>query len=367
MRTETAWQPDVWEEDPFAALAERAAGSVVLQSAAPNQIELRKTSAAGIGEMVSLFAGIHALYQEEDAQKALSLFEQITPSAESLSYRARALLNMDRREQAIAVLQQALSVDPNYAQGNALLGDLLIAAGSFPEAVTSYQLASKANQQFTTSRAVFFDGRLYARESFRSQKYTEAKEQETAWMLVLDPSSGSIAERYHLPGIPKAFTFQKDSVQILVDTGFGGESTLVFQEGKFDRAVFGEQDPLLRIQSMQSGWTLAANFMEDWENVESLGQARFAAGKVVYDDAPRTLPELETALRAALQRDATQPWHLFFLGEALWWQGKKEEAEETWNKITAAMFPHLPYYELSWMASLFEGFGQAVWADHAYN
>jgi serine/threonine protein kinase/tetratricopeptide (TPR) repeat protein len=354
------------EEDPFVGLIHSAEQRVILKSEVPNQIELRKTSAAGIGQMVSLFAGIHALYQEEDAQKALSLFDQTEPSAESYCYRARALLQMGHRDQAMGMLQQSLQMDPQYAPANALFGDLKMTDGAHAEAVVFYQRAFDTKQEFTTSRAILYDGKLYSKQFYQSEKYTDGKEQETSWLIGIEPGSDKVVERYHLPGIPSSFTLQNDSLQIMLDIGSGEESRFIFRHGRFDHPLFEEPDLLLRIQSMQSGWATAANFMGDWENAESIGQAKFEPGKILYQDAPTTLPELEENLRSAIKKDPTQPWNDFFLGQALWWQSKKEDAGKVWSKITAERYPYMPYYELSWMASLFEAFGQNGWADHAY-
>ncbi len=50
-RTRTAF--DSRDQDPFAERREQASSVVHVQAEAPNQIELRKTSAEGVGEMVS--------------------------------------------------------------------------------------------------------------------------------------------------------------------------------------------------------------------------------------------------------------------------------------------------------------------------
>jgi serine/threonine protein kinase len=71
-----------------ASLRERSASAVRVEAEAPNQIDLRKTSAEGVGEMVSLLAAIHALYYENNAQKSLMFFDQAPRTAESLRHRA---------------------------------------------------------------------------------------------------------------------------------------------------------------------------------------------------------------------------------------------------------------------------------------
>jgi hypothetical protein len=66
-----------------------------------------------------------------------------------------------------------------------------------------------------------------------------------------------------------------------------------------------------------------------------------------------------------MAQDPTQPWHLFYLGQALWFQGKKQEAESFWSGMLEG-FSHMPYYEFGWMAAYFERLGQREWADRAW-
>ena len=63
---------DLKAADPVAQLSERSTPVVRVQAEAPNQIELRKTSAEGVGEMVSFLAALHALYDENNPHKAPS-------------------------------------------------------------------------------------------------------------------------------------------------------------------------------------------------------------------------------------------------------------------------------------------------------
>jgi hypothetical protein len=79
------------------------------------------------------------------------------------------------------------------------------------------------------------------------------------------------------------------------------------------------------------------------------------------------LAAFESTLRDAHDRDPTQPWHLFYLGQAAWWLDRRGEAERRWQELLAtAAFPGIPYYEYARMASEFERLGQRQWADHAY-
>ncbi len=358
--------PASWDGDPFASLTDRNPTALVWKSETPNQIELRKISAASIGDVVSLLIGVHALYGEKDPAKALSLFEQSPVSLENLYYRACAFLQLEKQEEAMQMLRDCLALDPTYAPAHALLGDLNLASGRVKEAVRSYAEAEKSSHSYTSSRAFLKDGMLYEKETFRSLRYTAGKEFETSWMIAMDPVSEKVLRRYHLPGIPEAFTANGDVIEILYDSGFGSQSRVLLKNGEMNLPVWGEEDLLLRIQSMQSGWVLPSNFLTQLKDIGALGQAKFEPGEVLYDDVPQTLPELESALRAARDRDPTQPWHLFFLGQSLWWQDRKLEAEQIWTEMKASSFPYVCYYEFSWMASFFEAFGQPRWADFAY-
>lgn len=361
------WQSSSTGEDPLEGLAQRSVASLFMGTEIPNQIELRKMSAAGIGEMVQLMAGTYSLYVDDDAPKALSIFEHLSRSADSLHYRARALLRLARKEEALQLLHEAVREDPQHGESFALLGDLYVESGDLPMADASYRAALQNRKTYQSSLGFFHQGRLYVKETFQSKKYTGNQRLETAYLLALDPETGKILGRFHLPGAARSFLVGKDAVRVYYDAGAGQANQIDFSPGKEDRVLFYGEDLPLRIQSMQSGWALAANFMNDLESHEYAENARFESQPgILYDDAPKTLPDLETALRNAIEKDETQPWHLFLLGQVLWSQNRKDEAESTWNAIAGGTFPAIPYYDFAYMSGIFERFGQKEWADHAY-
>ena len=140
----------------------------------------------------------------------------------------------------------------------------------------------------------------------------------------------------------------------------GGEAGKIgFSRGRFDHPVY-DASLYQRRLGINSGWALASNFV-DWPHPVGFGPV-----DPPVDDAPRTLPELERALRAARDRDATQPWHAFFFGQAAWAQGRREEAAAEWDRMLAGPYPATPYYEYAYMAALFEKAGQPNWADRAF-
>jgi hypothetical protein len=117
--------------DALEGLGERAAGPVVLAAQATNQIGLRRTGAAGIGDLVLLLAGVQALYGEDRPEKALRYFEQAPRSSESLRYRAEALERLGRLDDALVAARQAVAADPTDAAALAQLGDGALRAGLF--------------------------------------------------------------------------------------------------------------------------------------------------------------------------------------------------------------------------------------------
>jgi hypothetical protein len=140
----------------------------------------------------------------------------------------------------------------------------------------------------------------------------------------------------------------------------GGSDVIPFASGRFLKPSFGGW-PRLRLAGIRSGWAVAANFLDD----SPVPQVSFAP-KTKNPDAPTSLVALEAALRQAALGDPTQPWHLFFLGEALWARGSEVEAGRVWESLLAPELHNVPYFEFTAMAALFERFRQPDWADRAY-
>ena len=354
--------------DPSAALNEREAGPTVLQAQAANQIELRRTSAAGVGDIVLLLAGTHALYTEGKAEKALALFRQAPRTAESLRYQTEALLRLNRNDEALRTLTDAAALAPGDAKTFAMLGDVHMAADRFQDAVAAYRRASEIGGPYTTREAILYDGKLYAREMSRNLfRSGPAPREDTGYMLACDQATGKVLERYRLPGPLRAFTPLATAIEITYDMAFGpGRASryarIGFSTGRFEQPVFYGTSLLLRRQAINSAEGAAANFAS-WGGSDTFATPR----KQPRSDAPRTLSELEMTTRRAFERDPTQPWHLFLLGQALWSEGRRDEATETWTRMFAGTFPAIPYYEYMKMAHDFERFGQRPWADRAFD
>src|SRR5262249_51157639 len=142
----------------------------------------------------------------------------------------------------------------------------------------------------------------------------------TGYLLAWDPASGRVVERYLLPDVPLALTVEQGTLRIALK-----RAGVVRLAGKrLERPVQLPCFGLARLSAIRSGRLLASNFIE-WQP----GRERLSFEVRQYFDPrlPLDLPELEKALRAAALRDPTQPWHPFFLGQVLWAQGRREEAE----------------------------------------
>lgn len=312
-----------------------------------------------------LLAGVQALYGEDRPEKALKYFEQAPRNSESLRYRAEALERLGRLDDALVAARQAVAADPTDASAQAQLGDGALRAGLFEEAVAAHRRAAEARKPYTAHRAIFKAGRLYVRETFHSLRYTKGKEQDTGYLLALDPSSGRMLERHLCPGAILALrsTGEGEGFEItypLTGTPITSEERRIgFSRGRFDRPVFWVS-LYQRRMGVNGGLAIASNFVA-WPR-----QAAFGPVDPAVDDAPRTLPELERALRAAQENDPTQPWHAFFLGQAAWAQGRREEAAAVWDRMLAGPYAGIPYYEYAYMATLFEKTRQPDWADRAF-
>ncbi len=312
----------------MAALEQKSSAPVRVQAEAPNQIELRKTSASGIGDVVLLLAGIHALETQHAPAKALDLFRQAPRSPETLLYQVQALLQLGRNDEARKILEESVVAKPNDAASQALLGDLYLVANRIADAVTSYQKAVVAGQPYSTTRGFMDHGLLYIKETYRTDWKADV---ETIYLLGIDPQSQKVLVRYPLPGIPTRFDRKDDSVIITFNAARDDRplpSQIVFTSGKFDRPLWPPANLLWRSMSLRAGRVLATNFVEQLQSIRtSTARAQFTLARTINQDFPTTLPSLEAALRNASLRDPTQPWHLFFLALTLREEHKVTEAE----------------------------------------
>ncbi len=351
--------------DPLRRLEERGGGAVKLEAEAPNQIELRKTSASGIGDLVMTLAAIHALDTERKPAKALDLFRQVPKSTETLRYEAKALLDLGSNSEAQAKLEESLALEPDHAATLSTLGDLYLTANRPADAVAVYVRADASGQPYASSRGFVQQGRLYAVETYRSQRYMTGGERKTVYLLELDPATRKVLRRFTLPGIPSRFERAGDAVKITYFTRGeqdGDRGTLTVRNGAFDKPLWPPLNLSLRVQSMRAGQRLAANFLPSGVRDPKV-ESRFALGNEIQDDAPKTLPELEQALRAAAENDPTQPWHLFLLALTLDAEGRRQESAAVMRAMIGREYPGSHYYEFTWMMNIAERMRRQDWTD----
>ena len=103
---------------------ELTTGTTLVEAQAANQLELRKTSAAGVGDLVLVLAAIQSLRADGKPGRALELLRALPDSAEVQRYRAEALAKMDRTADAEACLREAVRLDPDDTAAWEALGGL---------------------------------------------------------------------------------------------------------------------------------------------------------------------------------------------------------------------------------------------------
>jgi len=366
--------------DPLLALREEAP-SLVVQGAAPNQFELRRTSASGVGDMVMLLAGVHALYRQGNAEKALKYLQAAPETPETLRHRAFAFVRLGRIPESVAAMREAEkgAPDPRDAQGYADLGDALLEADQTAPAVEAYRRAFQSAGDITTHFGTLFEGKLYTKEPYKYRIKPGQKSRETTtYLLGLDPSTGNVLERHFLPGVAQELSIRNGTLEISYssDPSRADLSTLWkigLARGRLDKPVYPTTNLLLRVHAMKNPRRIASNFLADFETPQTpdappprFGLHLDKPGDV-FADAPRSLPELESALRFAISRDPTQPWYQLFLGQALASEGKRSDATAAWSRVFEGSYPAIPYYDYSWMATIFERIGERNWADRAYS
>ncbi|HEY5609784.1 MAG TPA: protein kinase, partial [Thermoanaerobaculia bacterium] len=341
------------DEDPVAKLSERAAGVTCVGAEAPNQIELRKTSAEGVGEMVSFLAGLDALYNRDDPPAALKFFAQAPKSAEALRHTAQAHLreaqmsgrnwipqeetaakNQASFEQALRLLEEAVALEPSDMTTRVQLGDLYLQTDRLADAMNQYREVSRAETPYSSRNAIHYDNKLYVRETYRY----EGQVLDSGYLIALDPITLNVVERHLLPGRVKSFSPSADgfTVEYEIDSEGSATETIAFSRGRFSAPVHLPVNMMLRMREMKSAWFLAENFMSDMSGLieKQAPHPRFRpAQKDVIEDAPNTFEQLEPALRAAIARDPTQPWHRFHLGQLLDATGRKPEAEKVFEEM----------------------------------
>jgi tetratricopeptide (TPR) repeat protein len=336
-----------------------------VQAQATNQIELRKTSAEGIGDLVSFVAAMHAL-SLNDPQRALELLAQTRRTPDALYQKAVCLAQMKRDDDAARELNEALKLDPEHAPSLALLADIDARALHFADAAAHLRAAAATKKKFTTSEAALYNDVLYVKERYPEKKVMR----ETATMLAIDPVADRVLDRWELPGLVRVFSVDDSSMTIRYDIGpprDGELATLRFVDGKFQGQPPPHATLLWRLNRMRVGWYYANNFTNKVSGPAALKIVRAEFHPSLIDASlPMTLPDLKAGLEKRIARDPTQPWNRYFLALTLWEMGDHAGANRTWAEMLAQPNRGTPYYEFSWMARQIELFWHFDWADSAY-
>ncbi|MFZ2493007.1 MAG: serine/threonine-protein kinase [Thermoanaerobaculia bacterium] len=351
-------------QSPEEAFGSRGSPTVKLQAAAPNQIELRKMSAAGIGDLVVLLAAIHQLEREKKPKSALALLRQLPQTTETMRYEVRALLEQHDNVAARERLEQITARDGSDVESLALLGELHAVDGAFDKAAEVFRRAEATGKPFKTSRAILFEGGLWLKETYRTIKTRE--ERDTASIVVVDPTSGVVLKRFALPGAALALRLDHGSLEISYDPFRSAPPrTIRFRNGRPDEQLFMPVNYMWRLGLARSGSVIPANFINEVSGVRKYGESegRFGLFGERHTGFPETLPALEQALRAAAQQDPTHPWHLLWLAVTLDHMGRRAEAEAVAADLARRDFPGIPYYVYGPMANQFERLKKHEWAD----
>lgn len=227
-----------------------------------------------------------------------------------------------------------------------------------------YALAERTAPGQPTRCGRLFEGKLYAAERLGfsvplDTSYLPSYPTLTGYLLAWDLAAGRVVERHLLPAVPRAFTIERGALRITLEGG----GAVVLAGGHAMPPTYASSGLDLRYAAIRKGRWLAGNFI----GPPSGGRRpRFRLNRYLHYRLPLDLPELEQALSAAAERDPTQPWHPFFLGQIRFAEGRRRQAEAIWTKLWSEATANTPYYELFQMALLHERFGQPEWADLAY-
>ena len=351
--------------DDASMLRDRGGATLKLQAQAPDQIELRRTSASGVGDVITLLAGINNLTRHEP-QRALDLFQKAPQTAETLRYEVQALLMLEKIPDAKSMLERAIALDPNDAASHALLGDLLVGQKNIRDAYTEYAKASALKTPFHTQRGIAANGRVYIRETYNSKKITEGKETDTPYLIGIDPANEHVVERYFMPGVPQSFESLPDGFVVCMNARDDKTDKIAFRNGKFERTLWLTPELVERMRGLKTASTVIANFSDQLSGIRTFNDgrshAKLAPSPQMDDDAPKTLPDLEAALRAREERDPTMPYTPLFLALTLDAEGRHAEAEAKFNEMMRRDY-NVPYFEYSWMLTYLERMRKDAWSD----
>jgi hypothetical protein len=248
---------------------------------------------------------------------------------------------------------------PPPAEMFALLGDFDLIVGRLQEAAESYAVAEQIHPGQKTLCGRLFAGRLYGAEDSTTRQGWDGRHRMrlSGYLLAWDLASGRVVERHALPTGLQALAIDHGALDVALE---GGGNVRIPGRG-FVIRVPGATRLSDRSAGIASGERLAANF-----DLRRAPACSWTVGERFDEELPLDLAELERATRAAAARDPTQPWHPFLLGQALWAQGRRKEAETVWRDMWDRGRWVTPSHELTWMAAFHERCGQRDWSDRVF-
>jgi len=350
--------------DPFFEMA-RPAVRVAME--APNQIELRKTSAAGIGELAVLAVSTQLLQEQNDPEAALELLSELRPTPDARLQRARSFLHLGRHDDARAELERAIAIDPKHAASRAMLADMALRDHLY---LAAAQHLNAAGGPVTAAGGAIYDGKLWVAEQF----FDGEQHRVAPTMLAIDAGIGRVLARYWLPGVPVAFTVEENDLVIRYNAAGSDAAprieTVRFHRGRFDPPRQLPAAVVSRLDLIRPVWVIPRAFLSDVATPRAMlvrkPEFRYDPKAAAIPNGPKTFAELKTALEKEIERDPTQPGHLAYLALAQRALGQHAEAERTIRRAFSDGDPEIPYYQYAWIARQLEALELRQWTDLAY-
>jgi len=261
---------------------------------------------------------------------------------------------------------------PPRAEVYSILGDLFGLTGRWAAAQRAYD-RSLGDDGILEARCGASEGdRLYAAEvarwlPTRPMRGHYPRLALTGYLLVRDPETGNVLERHLVPGPLRRVVSDEARLELTSEVssvGFRDQlATLQLEDGRLGSGEKVLVDPWARRWTRAGATQWLANLVENGET-----WARLAPGSrfLPLEELPMSFTDLEMRMREEIERDPTQPWYSFFLGQALWFQDERQRAAGIWRELFAREHGAIPYYDFAWMARYFEINGQPDWADVAY-
>lgn len=305
---------------------------------------------------------------------AVEIWDASLAGAEQQAYLATTTV---RDLTALLSMIPALSTaepEPSPAEIYGMAGDLFLATDRPELAIELYRRAARTvptKEGNATRCSASYAGKIYTLDFYAEHFGYRSGLRHTPYLLTRDPNTGQVLERILLPEIPVALSIGEGALLIFYRSyprsGAREIGTLHLPEGRLGYPLWAPNTLPDRIRLRLSGYSLVHNFIyRSDESGGNLYKPEFSPRGDVTSALPANLEDLEVALRQAVLRDPTQPWHLFFLGQCLWAQGSRREATAAWEGLFADGFRTIPYYEFSNMAWRFDLYQQPEWADAAF-